>query len=89
MLAQSPTRTKISREMLLTAIAACLKQQSSGLADIDVTAIYGVVSLGLGKTEAFAIDSLELDVQRSAPVKPANPASRARMRLAAVDGTQL
>jgi len=76
---------KITQEVLKKAIAAEVKRQSFGTADIQIEAIYGVVSTG----ETFEISGLE--VHTAAPKLPqftkrTAPAGLGKIRLAAVDG---
>lgn len=75
----------ISKDLLVKAIAAEVKRQSFGNANMDITHIEGVIDSG----EAFEIVGIR--VQTEAPkvrdfVQRSEPAGRGKIRLAAVNG---
>lgn len=73
---------KVQGTLLKNVIAGAVKKVSFGMADLELTAIYGVTATG----ESFLIESLNVEFVAAAP---AQPVSGGRMRLVAKNGETL
>ncbi|MCG7348881.1 hypothetical protein [Sphingomonas sp. ACRSK] len=76
----------ISREALLKAVAQIVTDQSVGMANMDCVAMNAVLvgQRAGGVTETFPLDTIEVELVKSAPAAPARKVGK--LSLAAVDG---
>ena len=76
----------ISREALLKAVAQIVTEQSVGMANMDCVAMNAVLvgQRAGGVTETFPLDTIEVELVKSAPAAPARKVGK--LSLAAVDG---
>jgi hypothetical protein len=85
---------KISHTLLARALSDIIRQDSVGMADMEITAIHAVAQTG----DLFAIDGLEVELASKRKVATASadksgrftpPAGVGKIRLATIDGQSI